>query len=195
MKMMILAFMLVAAGAGLLGRDGYKRFKGFATMRLVAAATDDYLADGQDHAPWSWADFRPVGRLYVPRLEISRDILEGGEGQTMAFGLGHVANTAVPGSVGNMGLAGHRDSWGSFIGDLRARDVLIVDTPGSDLAYRVREIRVVPQGDTSVLEEYQGHGLTLVTCHPVDGILPTPMRLVVFAEPLIQENTDSRISL
>lgn len=184
MKMMILTFLLVVAGAGLLGRDGYIRLKGFAAMRLVAAATDNYLADGADHAPWSWADFRPAGRLYVPRLEICRDILEGGEGQTMAFGLGHIASTAGPGEAGNIALAGHRDSWGAFIGDLRPRDLLVVETPAGDRAYRVSGILVVPRDDTWVLATGQGPGLTLVTCYPVDGILPTEMRLVVRAEPI-----------
>lgn len=184
MKMMVLALLLVAAGAGLLGRDGYLRLKGMAATRLVAAATDRYLTDGADHRPWSWADFRPTGRLHVPRLAVSRDILDGGLGQTMAFGLGHVAGTADPGQGGNIALAGHRDSWGGFLGDLRLRDLLVVDTPAGDRAYRVSLIRVVRRDETSVLTPEQGPGLTLVTCCPVDGILPTEMRLVVRAEPV-----------
>ncbi len=182
MKIMILAFLLAAAGAGLLGRDSYLRLKGFAATRLVAAATDSYLADGAPHAPWSWADFHPVGRLYVPKLGVKRDILEGGEGQTMAFGLSHLAYTVRPGQGGHIGLAGHRDSWGGFMGDLRLRDLLIVDTPTGDQAYRVSSLKVVPFDDTSALDLDQGPGLTLVTCHPVDGILPTKMRLIVRAE-------------
>lgn len=184
MKMTILAFLVVAAGAGLLGRDGYRRVKGLFATRLVAAATTAYLADGETHAPWSWADFRPVGRLYIPRLQLSQDILEGGEGQTMAFGLGHIAQTAAPGTDGSIGLAGHRDSWGAFIGDLRLRDLLVLDTARDDQAYRVAEIRVVPRDETSVFAPEQGPGLTLVTCYPVDGLLSTERRLIVRAEPV-----------
>lgn len=182
MKILIIAIVLMLAGAGLLGRDGYLRLKSFAATRLVAAATDEYLTDGGSHVPWSWADFHPVGRLYAPRLDISRDILSGSTGQTMAFGLNHMACTASPGQEGNVCLAGHRDSWGAFIGDLRFRDLLVVDTPDGDQAYRVRDIRVVPRADTSVLAAEEGYDLTLITCHPVDGILPTEMRLVVRAD-------------
>lgn len=184
MKMALLTILLVAAGVGLLGRDGYLRLKGMAATRLVAAATDEYLVDGADHRPWSWADFQPTGRLHVPRLGISRDILDGGQGQTMAFGLGHIAGTVGPGQEGNLALAGHRDSWGGFMGDLRLRDLLVVDTPAGDRAYRVSGILVVGRDDTSVLGSGQGPGLILVTCYPVDGILPTDLRLIVRAEPV-----------
>jgi sortase A len=182
MKVMLLAFLLAAAGAGLLSRDGYRRVKGAMATRLVSAAVDSYLADGTAHTPWAWADFQPTGRLYVPRLEISRSVLEGGEGQTMAFGLSHVPHTAAPGDAGLIGLAGHRDSWGGFIGDLRLHDLLVLNTANGDQGYRVCEILVVPRDDSTVLTPELGPGLTLVTCHPVDGILPTEMRLIVRAE-------------
>lgn len=194
MRIMILAIILMAAGAGLLGRDGYRRAKGAVATGLVNIAVDAHLADGAPHAPWSWADFRPRGRLHVPRLGVSRPVLEGGEGQTMAFGLGHVAGTAEPGSGGHVGLAGHRDSWGSFIGDLRPQDLLVLATAAGDRAYRVTDLQVVPCEDSAVLAPEWGPGLTLVTCHPVDGLLPTAMRLVVHAAPVARggrpESTD-----
>lgn len=188
MKLMLLAFLITAAGAGLLGRDGYRRVKGLVAVRLVAAATDEYLDDGARHAPWSWADFHPIGRLYVPRLEISQDILAGGVDQAMAFGLASLPYTASPAEAatadGTIGLAGHRSSFGGFIGDLRVRDLLVLDTPDGDRAYRVSEILVVPKSEVSVMAGRTGPGLALVTCHPTDGVLPTSMRRVVRAVPL-----------
>ena len=55
MKVTVMAFLIVAAGAGLLGRDGYRRVKEIVAVKLVAAATDAYLDDGAAHHPWSWA--------------------------------------------------------------------------------------------------------------------------------------------
>lgn len=182
MRATVLALVLLAAGGGLLGRDGYRRVKGFLATRLVRAATDAYLADGAAHRPWTWADFHPCGRLYVPRLAISRDLLAGGEGQTMAFGLGLVAPTAPPGEPGLVGLTGHRDSWGRFIGDLRLGDLVVVATAGGDRGYRVDRIAVVDAEDRSVLMA-QDAGLTLVTCYPIGGVAPSRRRLVVSAVP------------
>lgn len=188
MKLMLLAFLITAAGAGLLGRDGYRRVKGLMATRLVAAATDEYLKDGAAHAPWSWADFHPIGRLYVPRLDVSQDILAGGVNQAMAFGLASLPSTAAPneasGTDGPIGLAGHRSSFGGFIGDLRMRDLLVLDIPAGDRAYRVSEILVVPKSEVTVMASETGPGLVLVTCHPTDGVLPTAMRRVVRAVPV-----------
>ncbi len=188
MKLTLMAFLIVAAGAGLLGRDSYRRVKEIVAVRLVSAATDAYLTDGGAHHPWSWADFRPIGRLYVPRLDIAQDILEGGVGQTMAFGLANLPYTASPSEAGTtdapIGLAGHRSSFGGFIGELRVHDLLVLDTPEGDRAYRVSEVLVVPKSEVSVLAAETGPGLSLVTCHPVDGILPTQMRKVVRAVPV-----------
>jgi sortase A len=184
MKATLLAILLGLLGLGLLGRDGYLRLKAVVATRLVAAATDAHLADGDEHVPWAWADFHPVGRLLVPRLGLARPILSGGTGQTMAFGLGHAAGTGRPGGEGNVVVAGHRDSFGAFLGDLQTRDLIVLATADGDRAYRVADIRVVPDTDVSVTDPAWGPALTLVTCSPVEGLLPTHMRLVVRAEPV-----------
>ncbi|MEZ4387967.1 MAG: class D sortase [Candidatus Krumholzibacteriia bacterium] len=181
MKTTVVAMVLLLAGATLLARDACRSFKGAVATRLVDAATDRYLDDGGPQAPWPWADFLPVGRLRAPRLGVSRPVLAGGPGQTMAFGLTHVAGTARPGADGRVGLAGHRDRWAEFMGDLRVGDALVLETADTARTYVVAAVRVVDQRDVSVLAPDAGRELVLVTCYPVGGVTPTRQRLVVVA--------------
>ena len=50
--------------------------------------------------------------------------------------------------------------------------------------YRISEILIVDPLDMSVLEPTDADVLTLITCYPISGLLPTGLRLVVHAEPL-----------
>lgn len=176
---------LALAGVGVLGRDGYLQLKGLVATELVDAALAAHLTDGLDHSPWQWADFQPVARLLVPRLGVSRAVLAGSTNQTMAFGLAHVGGTAQPGQNDNMVLAGHRDSWARFMSGLRPGDLLVVEFAEGQRSYRVRDAVVVDQSQTEVLAQGGGAQLTLVTCWPFGGLLPSPDRLVVTAAPVI----------
>ncbi len=180
----VLWICLALAGIGLLGRDGYLQLKGLLATELVDVALAAHLADGQDHTPWQWADFQPVARLFAPRLGVSLPVLVGSMGQTMAFGLGHVGGTAYPGQDDNMVLAGHRDSWASFMSGLRHGDLLVVEFAGGQRSYRVQYTSVVDQSTTEVLAQGGTSLLTLVTCYPFGGLLPSPERFVVTAAPV-----------
>ena len=175
---------LVLAGAGLLGRDGYLRLKGVLATEMVGAALAAHLSDGAAHPPWQWADFQPVARLLAPRLGISRPVLEGSVGQAMAFGLAHVGGTARPGQDDNVVLAGHRDSWAGFMAGLQPGDLLVVEFAGGQRSYRVRDTAVVHQSATEVLAQQGSALLTLITCHPFGGLIPTADRFVVTALPV-----------
>jgi sortase A len=175
---------LILAGVGLLGRDGYLRLKGVVAAELVDAALAAHLGDGRAHPPWRWADFQPVARLLAPRLGTSLPVLEGSVGQTMAFGLAHVGGTARPGRDDNVVLAGHRDSWARFMADLREGDLLVLEFAGGQRSYRVRTMVVLDCHETWILAQGGASLLTLVTCYPVGGLIPTTARFVVMAEPV-----------
>jgi sortase A len=174
---------LVLTGALLLGRDGYLKLKGAVAGELVAAAVTAYLCDGAAHRPWRWADFQPRGRLRVPRLAVDRPVLAGAAGQAMAFGLAHVAGSALPGQADNVVLSGHRDSWAAFMAQLRAGDLLVLEYFGGQQAYRVQETAVLPRHATAVLARDGDPCLTLITCYPFGAMLPSSDRFVLRAVP------------
>jgi len=180
----VLSLGLVLAGAGLLGRDAYLQLKGVVATELVAAALVAHLRDGRDHRPWRWADFQPVARLEVPRLGVRLPVLAGAVGQTMAFGLAHVGGTAQPGQDDNVVLVGHRDSWARFMADVQDGDLLVLDFAGGRRWYRVRDTAVVDHKASAVMARTGTAQLTLVTCYPLGGLLPTSQRFVIEAEPV-----------
>ena len=126
-----------------------------------------------------------VARLEIPRLGISVMVLEGVDAATLQRGVGHVPGTSLPGPAGNVGLAGHRDTFFRPLKDIRTGDEIRLTTPESTYEYRVRASEVVEPRDTWVLANTEDPTLTLVTCYPFSYIGPAPRRFVVQAVALL----------
>ena len=175
----------LATGLALFGEQGYLALKARYAESLIEDAYAAYLDDGGAHRPWSWADMHPVARLEIPRLGVETTVLAGASGSSLAFGPGHIDGTAAPNAPGNSVVAGHRDTWFQFLGDVQPGDRLWVETHEGRLAYEVtsRSVRSTWEGEV-VLAQRPGRVLTLVTCWPLDELLPGPDRLVVVAEPV-----------
>ena len=125
-----------------------------------------------------------LGVLEVPRLELSTVIFEGIDGKTLRRSVGHIPGTALPGAVGNVGIAGHRDRFFGGLKDLVEDDLMLVRTARASYTYRVDSMRVVAPDQTDVLESSGGRELTLVTCYPFYFVGPAPERFVVFAHQI-----------
>src|SRR6185503_15608199 len=79
--------------------------------------------------------------------------------------------TPLPGAVGNVGIAGHRTTFGrpfNRIDELRPGDVVILTTPVGKFTYEVQKPPfVVSPDDWSVVDQPPGESLlTLTSCHP-----------------------------
>lgn len=122
-----------------------------------------------------------IGRLTVPRVGLVAMIEEGDDDGTLRHALGHIPGTALPGSRGNIAIAGHRDSLFRGLEDLRRDDEIDLDTLSGSYRYRVDEITVIAPDNTSVLAPTRTNMLTLVTCFPFHYIGPAPRRYVVRA--------------
>jgi len=101
----------------------------------------------------------------------------------MAFGPGHLSNTALPGAPGNSVITAHRDAHFSFLQELAVGDWLWIETPeGAQYRYRVIDTDIVDKTNTEALQEADARMLTLVTCYPFDAVVPGgPLRYVVQA--------------
>jgi sortase A len=122
-----------------------------------------------------------VGRIQIPRLHLSAIVMEGTDRRTLSRAVGHIRGTALPGGPGNVGLAGHRDSFFRSLKDVRQHDVITFRTPGEDLQYLVESMRIVDPTDVSVLGQSSDEVLTLVTCYPFYFSGPAPNRFIVRA--------------
>ncbi|MBV9768457.1 MAG: class D sortase [Bryobacterales bacterium] len=122
-----------------------------------------------------------IGRLEIPRLEVNVIVREGADEGTLSKAVGHIPGTALPGAIGNVGLAGHRDTFFRALRNIRADDVINVETTAGTYRYLVKTTKIVTPRDVSVLNASGGETLTLVTCYPFYYIGSAPKRFIVHA--------------
>ena len=123
-----------------------------------------------------------LGRVDIPRLGISVAVLEGTSSRTLRLGAGHIEGTPLPGDIGNIGIAGHRDTFFRELKDIRENDEIQLQTATDLFHYEVDWVKVVDPDDITVLEpSAQESTLTLVTCYPFYFVGSAPKRFVVRA--------------
>jgi sortase A len=122
-----------------------------------------------------------IGRLSVPRLHLSAMVREGNDQDTLQLAIGHIPATALPGQAGNVGVAGHRDTFFRGLKDLRTGDEIQFSTSSGDFKYEVESLIVVDPNNVGVLAPSDENVLTMVTCYPFFYIGAAPKRFVVRA--------------
>jgi sortase A len=122
-----------------------------------------------------------IGRIEIPRLLLSVVVIEGINKTTLRRAVGHIPGTPLPGQPGNVGLAGHRDTFFRPLKDLRIKDEVQISTPNGNFKYQVESLRVVEPDNVGVLASSGENVLTLVTCYPFYYVGPAPKRFIVRA--------------
>jgi sortase A len=122
-----------------------------------------------------------LGRMDIPRLGMSVAVLQGTSSRVLRLGIGHIAGTPLPGEDGNIGIAGHRDTFFRGLKDIRKNDEIQLQTASGLSRYTVDWAKVVANDDQSVLAPSNESALTLVTCYPFYFVGPAPKRFVVRA--------------
>src|SRR5215472_1425755 len=150
---------------------------------LLERAFAASLAGGRDVKPWPWADTWPVARVEVPRLDRSAIVLAGSSGQALAFGPGQVERTPAAGEPGTAVYAAHRDTHFAFLGEVEIGDEIVVTRRDGAIArFRVTHTQVVRWDSSGIDPAASGRHLALVTCWPLDSVVPGPLRYVVHAD-------------
>ncbi len=122
-----------------------------------------------------------LGRIEIPRLGVKVVILQGTTSQTLRLGVGHIDGTALPGETGNIGIAGHRDTYFRALKDIRTDDEIQIQTATGLSNYKVDSVQIVAPDDTGVLAPSARSAITLVTCYPFYFIGAAPERFIVHA--------------
>ena len=122
-----------------------------------------------------------IGRIEIPRLLLSVAVIEGTDDTTLRRAIGHIPGTALPGHPGNVGLAGHRDTFFRPLKNLKIKDDIQFSTLNGNFKYEVESLRVVGPGAVEVLASSGENVLTLVTCYPFYYIGTAPKRFIVRA--------------
>jgi sortase A len=127
-----------------------------------------------------------IGRIEIPRLLLSAVVVEGVDKTTLRRAVGHIPGTALPGHPGNVGLAGHRDTFFRPLKDLKIKDEVQLSTLQGNFTYEVESLRVVDPDNVGVLAASGENVLTLVTCYPFYYVGPAPKRWIVRARQVVR---------
>ena len=110
-----------------------------------------------------------IGLIEIEALELKYPIVEGADSKQLAYGIGHIPDTAAIGGKGNCVLAGHRGSrygtYFKYLGRLSAGDtVKVMDKEGNVYLYEVVSSEIVGPYDNFVKAQGGETELTLLTC-------------------------------
>jgi sortase A len=124
---------------------------------------------------------RTLALLEIPAIELSIVVVGGTGTLALNRGVGHIAGTALPGAVGNVALAAHRDTFFARLGELVPGNRIVLRTDGGVREYAVESAAVVGPKAVHVLDPSSDSVLTLVTCYPFRYVGAAPERYVVRA--------------
>jgi sortase A len=179
-----LSRILFLGGALLLAQGGFSvypfLFSTAGEMEVVIAASH-YSTTNAGVDPG-----KHLFRITFPRHDAAFDVLEGTEKEFLRRGPGHLIGSSMPGTAGNVVVAGHRDTHFRLLKDVAIGDEIRIDTAGNRYVYRIVDTRVVRPTDLSVLRQSNDAVLTLITCYPFYFIGPAPDRFIVQARAVEQ---------
>jgi sortase A len=125
-------------------------------------------------------------RLKISKLGVDVVVVEGTSASALRAGAGHYPQTPLPCDVGNVGIAGHRTTYGkpfNQVDRLSAGDIIQLDTPIGSCVYKVSKAPfVVDPNDFSVVApppDPSARWLTLTSCTPKGS---AAHRIVIRAE-------------
>jgi sortase A len=130
--------------------------------------------------------------LRIPRIHLEVPVYDGTTDAVLDLAAGRIEGTALPGTVGNVGIAAHRDGFFRVLKDVKEGDTLVLETPVATEQYRVEWIRITTPDDVSVIDPTSDPAVTLVGCYPFYHRGAAPQRFIVRAVP---EAAASRPSL
>ena len=156
-----------------------------AALQQPQQAPDLSLWDSERISAWRRALSEPapppLAVLRVPKIRLEVAVLPGTDDSTLDRAVGHIDGTALPGTDGNSGIAGHRDGFFRGLKDIAPGDTIELETLREKEMYRVERAWVVSPEDVSVLDATPTRSLTLVTCYPFYHVGPAPQRFIVRA--------------
>lgn len=123
----------------------------------------------------------PLAVLRVPKIGLEVAVLQDTDELSLNRGVGWIAGTALPGTPGNVGIAGHRDGFFRGLKDVDVGDALQLQSAYASETFVVDDIRIVAPQDTFVLRPGRARSVTLITCCPFYVLGAARQRYIVHA--------------
>ena len=122
-----------------------------------------------------------IGRILIPRIGASFDVVQGTDDATLQKGPGHYPGTAFPGLGRTVAIAGHRTTYLApfrHIDALRPGDPIVLRMPYGRFTYVVQYRRIVLPTALWVTRDVGYERLVLSACNP---LFSAAQRIIVFA--------------
>lgn len=178
----LLLMLLLSFGIWQFGHGTYIQAKAHLAQLLIEKAWQRSLQTEQPVTPWGWADTWPIAKLNFPEFDEQLFVLAGSTDAIIAFGPGHLVQSAFPGQPGNSVLVGHRDTHFNLLKDVKKGQLIEVETEHGATLYKIENIRIAHESQVELIEKTSDATLTLITCYPFDAVQAgTEHRLIVSA--------------
>ena len=125
----------------------------------------------------------------MPKIDLEVAVLPGTSELVLNRGLGWIEGTAPIGTVGNVGIAGHRDGFFRGLKDIETGDRMELETLQGVQTYEIDQISIVQPEDVYVLAPSEESRLTLVTCYPFYFVGKAPLRFIVHAREVSRQSS------
>lgn len=135
-----------------------------------------------------------LGRIEIPSLHLTAAVMSGYDATSLLEGVGHIRGTAMPGGLGTVGIAGHRDTFFRPLRKIMPRMRILLSDRTGTYSYSVDSTEIVTPDKVDVLNIGPRPELTLITCFPFDYIGAAPNRFIVHAH-LLSVSPEPLVSL
>jgi sortase A len=122
-----------------------------------------------------------IGRIKIPRIGISFDVVQGTDELSLQKGPGHYPETAFPGLGRTVAIAGHRTTYLApfrHIDALKPGDKILLEMPYGRFMYTVQFHRIVLPTALWVTRNVGYERLVLSACNP---LYSAAQRIIIFA--------------
>ncbi|MDA9895543.1 class D sortase [Amylibacter sp.] len=153
-------------------------------QHYLEVAWKESLKSNKLSKPWKSADFYMIGELKVPKLKVSRVILNSVSGEAMAWSIGRVTNLNHAIDKQPIILAGHRDSHMQFMSKLNIGDKIeLTMSDGLMTTYIISGTEVSDKPEVALSPVTLGsESLILTTCWPFNAMKSGDQRYLIFAD-------------
>ena len=153
-------------------------------QHYLEVAWKESLKSNKLSKPWKSADFYMIGELKVPKLKVSRVILNSVSGEAMAWSIGRVTSLGNAIDKQPIILAGHRDSHMQFMSELNIGDKIeLTMSDGVLTTYIISGTEVSDKPEVALSPVTLGsESLILTTCWPFNAMKSGDQRYLIFAD-------------
>ena len=180
----VLGCCLIILGLVGITKAGLMPIKAIIGQHYLEVAWKESLKSNKLSKPWKSADFYMIGELKVPKLKVSRVILNSVSGEAMAWSIGRVTNLNHALDKQPIILAGHRDSHMQFMSKLNIGDKIeLTMSDGLLTTYIISGTEVSDKPEVALSPVTLGReSLILTTCWPFNAIKSGDQRYLIFAD-------------